>query len=129
MPLLYQPKPASIVVCDFRGFIVPEMVKVRPVVVLAKHKHNAQLVTVIPLSTTAPAIVQAHHHELCACPLPDQPPYTRVWAKCDMIYTVALGRLDRYRFRTADGRQYAVPSVSQADFEGIKAAVRVALAM
>lgn len=49
MPLNYQPKPRSILYCDFRGFEVPEMVKRRPVIVLASHKTNSKLVAVVPL--------------------------------------------------------------------------------
>lgn len=54
MALKFQPKEKTVVMCDFSGFKEPEMVKVRPVVVLAKHKHNARLVTIVPLSTTEP---------------------------------------------------------------------------
>lgn len=54
MALKYQPKEKSVVMCDFSGFLAPEMVKVRPVIVVAKHKKNAQLVTVVPLSSTQP---------------------------------------------------------------------------
>lgn len=115
--------------CDFRGFVIPEMVKTRPVVVLAKHKHNNKLLTIVPLSTTAPAHVAAHHHELCECPLPDEPAYTRVWAKCDMVYTVSLDRLDRYKMRTQGGRQYVIPTVTAGDFEEIRRAVVAALAL
>jgi len=127
MPLLYQPKPGSVVMCDFHGFTAPEMVKTRPVVILAKHKHNNQLVTVVPLSTTAPHTVEDHHHELSTNPLPDEPDYVQVYAKCDMIYTVALARLDRYKIRTRKGREYVIPVLSAPDFAGVQQAVASAL--
>ncbi|WP_414861947.1 hypothetical protein [Pseudomonas sp. IT-P176] len=38
MPLQYQPKEGSVLICDFRGYEVPEMIKVRPVVVIRKHR-------------------------------------------------------------------------------------------
>ncbi|MFK5246002.1 type II toxin-antitoxin system PemK/MazF family toxin [Glaesserella parasuis] len=38
MALKYQPKEKAVVMCDFSGFIAPEMVKTRPVVVISKHK-------------------------------------------------------------------------------------------
>lgn len=123
MPLLYQPKPRSVVMCDFVGFIVPEMIKVRPVVVLARHKHNRQLVTVVPLSTTEPNQLADHHHELSVNPLPDKP-HVSCWAKCDMVATVALARLDRYKLGP---RQFVVPEVSFADFAAIRAGVAAAL--
>jgi uncharacterized protein YifN (PemK superfamily) len=123
MPLHFQPKPRSVVMCDFVGFIAPEMVKVRPVVILARHKHNRNLVTVVPLSTTEPTKIEDHHHELSTNPLPDKP-HTSCWAKCDMVATVSLVRLDRYHI----GRnQYVVPEVNDIDFVAIKEGVASAL--
>jgi uncharacterized protein YifN (PemK superfamily) len=57
MPLRYQPQEGSVLICDFRGYEVPEMIEVRPVVVIRKHRTNSLLVTVVPLSTTAPDCV------------------------------------------------------------------------
>lgn len=127
MPLLYQPKPGSVVICDFQGFVQPEMVKTRPVIVVQKHKHNKQLVTIVPLSTTAPHQVEQHHHELSCNPLPDKPDHTRVWAKCDMVYTVSLARLDRYKCRTSEGRQYVVPTIDPKDYAYVLDALRASL--
>jgi len=123
MPLPFQPKALSVVMCDFSGFVVPEMVKIRPVVVLAKNNQNHKLVTVVPLSTTRPKTISAYHHELSANPLPDKP-HTTCWAKCDMLYTVSINRLDRYRLSVG---RFVIPVVSPADFEAIKAGVAVAL--
>jgi uncharacterized protein YifN (PemK superfamily) len=123
MPLLYQPKPRMVVMCDFIGFIIPEMVKVRPVVVLSRHKRNRQLVTVVPLSTTAPDRLEAEHHALSTNPLPDKT-YVQCWAKCDMVATVSLARLDRYK---AGKSLYVTPEISIADYDKIRAAVASAL--
>lgn len=114
--------------CDFRGFEVPEMVKVRPVVVLRKHKHNRQLVTVVPLSTTAPEILEDHHVELPA-QLPGAS--TVCWAKCDMIYTVSLARLDRCKVKSrhGGGRQYVTFSLKPDQFEAVRTAVVKALGL
>ena len=122
-PIKFQPRAGDVVMCDFTGFVEPEMVKTRPVVVIAQHKRNKKLVTVVPLSTTKPAQLENYHHEMSTNPLPDKP-HTSCWAKCDMIYTVALARLDRYR---VGGNQYIVPKVSKADFKEIRAAVAAAL--
>ncbi|WP_367003019.1 type II toxin-antitoxin system PemK/MazF family toxin [Escherichia coli] len=54
MVLKYQPSVRSVLMCDFRGMVVPEIVKVRPVVVVSRNRHNNQLVTVVPISTTEP---------------------------------------------------------------------------
>ena len=123
MPLLFQPKAQSVIMCDFGGFLVPEMIKVRPVVVISKHKHNKKLVTVIPLSTTKPTTMYGYHHELILNPLPDKPK-VQCWAKCDMIYTVSLARLDRYK---TVQKQYVVPELSDADFAAIQNCVAFAL--
>ena len=109
--------------CDFVGYVVPEMVKVRPVVVLARNRKNRQLVTVVPLSTTAPTVLEDHHHELTANPLPGKAG-VRCWAKCDMVATVSRSRLDRVK---GPKRQYVVPALSAADFEAIRRAVAAGL--
>ena len=111
--------------CDFTGYVVPEMVKVRPVVVVARNRKNHQLVTVVPLSTTAPAKMEDHHHELSANPLPGRERIT-CWAKCDMIATVSLARLDRYK---VGRRDYVAPSLPDTDFEAIKQAIVNALGL
>jgi len=121
--LRFQPRPRAVVMCDFSGFIVPEMVKIRPVVVLARNKENHQLVTVVPLSTTRPHKLSIHHHELSTNPLPDKP-HTPCWAKCDMVSTVSVMRLDRYRLGV---NHFVVPEVSPEDFKNIRAGVASAL--
>ena len=91
MPLLYQPKEGSVLICDFRGYEVPEMVKIRPVVVIRKHRTNKQLVTVIALSTAEPRSMLGHHLELQSHL---QGANTVCWAKCDMVSTVSPARCD-----------------------------------
>jgi len=109
--------------CDYRGFVVPEMVKVRPVVVIARNRKNRKLVTVAPLSKTSPDALEHRYHALTRNPLPGREAIS-CWAKCDMVTTVSLGRLDRYKI----GRDhYAVPTLPAADFEAIRRAVANAL--
>lgn len=90
----FQPSPGTILHCDFRGYIAPEIVKPRQVVVLWKHKSNAKLVYVVPLSTTPPHDPSVAL-ELPAVPLPrpGQDKNTKIWVKCDLIYTVSTDRL------------------------------------
>lgn len=109
--------------CDFQGYIAPEMIKRRPVVVLARNRRNRQLVTVVPLSTTAPDPMEPWHHRLVESPLPNAPGVL-CWAKCDMVATVALARLDRCKV----GRgAYVVPKLPEADVAAIRVAVAIAL--
>ncbi|MCL8302195.1 type II toxin-antitoxin system PemK/MazF family toxin [Pseudomonas mosselii] len=104
------------------------MIKVRPVVILRSHRHNSQLVTVVPLSTTAPEILEDHHIEL---PSQLDGGGNVCWAKCDMVYTVSLGRLDRCRVRSrhGGGRQYVVFKLEDSQFSSVQKAVSKALGL
>ena len=127
MPLLYQPKEGSVLICDFRGYEVPEMIKIRPVVVIRKHRTNNLLVTVVPLSTTAPDHMLEHHLEL---PNHLQVASPTCWAKCDMVATVSLSRLDRIKSRDRRGkRTYVISQLETDEFFAIKVAVRKALGL
>ncbi|POA22051.1 hypothetical protein C1886_02500 [Pseudomonas sp. FW300-N1A1] len=127
MPLQYQPKEGSVLICDFRGYEVPEMVKVRPVVVIRKHRSNRLLVTVVPLSTTAPDCVLEHHLELSSHLQGASP---TCWAKCDMVATVSLSRLDRIKSRDRQGKRvYVISQLETDEFYAIKVAVRRALGL
>lgn len=123
MTLKFQPKARSVVICDFRGYEPPEMIKKRPVIVIAKHRHNSQLVSVVPLSTTKPIIYADYHHEMSVNPLPDKL-HISCWAKCDMVATVSLHRLDRYKARNGER---CTPLISAQDHIAIKKAIAKAL--
>ncbi|HFV9228852.1 MULTISPECIES: type II toxin-antitoxin system PemK/MazF family toxin [Enterobacter] len=122
MGLKFQPQVRSVLMCDFRGLVVPEIVKIRPVVVVARNRYNNQLVTVVPISTTAPALARECHHELSVNPIPGNEHIT-CWVKCDMVMTVALTRLDRIKTRTWEGRNYVVPQITTEEFERVKCAI------
>ncbi|WLI15674.1 type II toxin-antitoxin system PemK/MazF family toxin [Pseudomonas sp. FP603] len=103
------------------------MIKVRPVVVIRKHRTNSLLVTVVPLSTTAPDCVLDHHLKL-ASHLHGASPIC--WAKCDMVATVSLSRLDRIKSRDRQGKRiYLISQLAIDEFFAIKAAVRSALGL
>lgn len=126
MPLSkFTPKTGALLICDFeRGFVPPEMVKRRPVVVISgADSHWRRLCTVIPLSTTEPDPVQRWHYELSRCPLPDASEFTRVWAKCDMITTVSFDRLDKPYRKTRTSRDYMTIRLPEEDIQGIRAAL------
>lgn len=125
MSLAFQPKPRTVVYCDFAGYIEPEIVKRRPVVVLAVHKRNSKLVAVVPLSTTKPDLVEAYHHRLLQNPLPGKQAGD-VWAKCDMVAVVSIERLELVRTGRClpDGRrEYLLPKVGRDQFEAIRKGV------
>lgn len=126
----FQPAPGTILNCDFTGFVPPEMVKPRQVVVLWKHKSNAKLVYIVPLSTTEPmdAALAVRLPKL-PIPRPGQDPATPVWVKCDMVYTLSTDRLS-LPVNRASRRAAASPiniNVSTPELMAIKACVAKAL--
>lgn len=130
MPLTsFYPKTGHVLICDFdRGFIQPEMVKRRPVVVISRPEtHARKLCTVVPFSTTAPDPVLPWHVAIKNNPLPDTLSYTSVWAKCDMIYTVSFERLDKPHRKTRNGREYLSLRLGADDLSDVLDGVRAYL--
>lgn len=107
--LKFQPKPGSVIYCDYSGFVSPEMVKKRPVIVVSKHKHNSKLLTIVPISSTEPTPMHDYHLEMdeifCTIHLAGK----KSWVKCDMINVVSLDRLNLVRDKKS-GLRHA-PSV------------------
>jgi uncharacterized protein YifN (PemK superfamily) len=131
VPLPFQPKARQIVFCDFRGYEVPEMVKRRPVVVLAPSPTNRQLVAVVPLSTTQAHRDTQHHVRLGEDILP-MAGGKAVWAKCDMIAVVSIARLDFIPLpghRPGAKRQYLRRRIEATRFDQIRIQVADALGL
>lgn len=129
MPINFHPRRGTVLYCDFVGLKPPEIVKCRPIVVLSgRHK---ELCTVVPLSGTEPDPIQSHHHLLDEHSLPKCLSGERIWAKCDLIMTVAFWRLDRARAgRDATGKRvYEAKLISSKDLEAIERGVIHALCM
>jgi uncharacterized protein YifN (PemK superfamily) len=62
--------------------------------------------------------MQAYHHKMNPSSLTPKQQGTDCWAKCDMIYTVALERLDRVRERESSGKLiYVTSKATAADIE------------
>jgi uncharacterized protein YifN (PemK superfamily) len=105
MGIPFIPRAGMVLMCDFAtGFIAPEMVKVRPVVVLSKRRWNRRTCIVIPCSS-----ITAFGALRVTVPLPRRKyAFLRQdsWAKCDCPYTVSLRRLRALR----DSRAYAMDS-------------------
>ena len=129
MPLLYYPSPGEIVVCRYDDQVIePEMRKTRPAVVVGPRlRGRGRLVTVVPLSTTEPDSVQDYHCRI-ALPRPLPKPFETpvMWAKCDLVSSVSLDRLDRFRQpRERDGgpRRWMSGRVSPDQLRDVKRAV------
>ena len=100
MSISFHPKPGIILMCDFsEGFKPPELVKRRPVLVVASSRERSGLVTVVGISTVCPEPVRAYHYLLPKASMPRQKQFQEKesWVKADMIYTVGFHRLDLIR--------------------------------
>ncbi|MEN9855003.1 MAG: hypothetical protein RLZZ157_129 [Pseudomonadota bacterium] len=129
MPLNYHPRLGEILLCNYEsGFVAPEMTKIRPVVVVSPRlRRRDALVAVVPLSTTPPNPVESHHFEIVlGVPLPRPFNSLQMWAKCDMLATVARSRLDRFKVPRKQGstsRQYVSGQLEQVQLIGIRKAI------
>ena len=122
-----------VLVCDFNtGFIAPEMIKKRPVVVVSpRPRRSNQLCTVVPLSTTRPNPIEPHHHRMDPSSLPGKFAAKETWAKCDMLATVSLDRLDRVLIGKDENgkRLYVAQLIVIEDLLSIQRGVLAALGM
>ena len=133
MALNYHPETGTIVICDFHGYVAPEMVKRRPAIVVSpRFRNRAGLCTIVPLSTTAPTTVMSYHHKLHMVerlPPPYNSPYH--WVKADMFSTVALTRLSfPHSGKDINGkRNYVVQIVDDIDLRDIRACMLHAIGL
>lgn len=100
MGLLYYPRPGEILICRYDEVVIePEMRKARPALVVGPRlRRRGRLVTIVPLSTTDPEPPEAYHCRIALAeplPLPFDSPV--MWAKCDLLSSVSLDRLDRFK--------------------------------
>jgi uncharacterized protein YifN (PemK superfamily) len=119
MTIQIHPETGTIVICDFSGFVAPEMTKRRPAIVISPRLRNrSSLCTVVPLSTTTPTHVMPYHHRLVVEPVLPKPYDEKAhWVKADMLYTVSFERL-YLPFSGKDGsgkRIYDVRVIDKAD--------------
>ena len=96
--LKFQPYEGQLLACHFGlGFQRPEIVKTRPVIVISPPpRFNSGLCSVVPISSSAPRNPQPYHYRLPDDVIPGGR-YPESWAKCDLVQTVGLHRLDRFK--------------------------------
>ena len=100
MGLRSHPEPGTVVTVDYdRGFVPPEMTKLRLAVVLTPDiKVRHKLVTVVPLSTTPPERRMPYHARI---DIPFKLPKTwnarERWIKGDMVNAVGFHRVNLLR--------------------------------
>jgi uncharacterized protein YifN (PemK superfamily) len=124
--ITFHPKKGTILCCDFsKGFEPPEMVKIRPVIVITPQLPGRPgLCTVVPISSVEPNPMQLYHHKVDPASLTPKLQATECWAKCDMLYTVGLHRLDRFREKEQGGKRiYVTGTATDADIQAIEVAI------
>lgn len=130
MAIQYAPDVGTLLLCDFRGTMPPEMNKKRPVIILASISYR--LCVVVPLSTTEPTPKRSCH---CAVYTPDPlpAPYNSEshWAKCDMLCTVSYDRLSLpHRGKDNNGKRiYEIKKVSADDLNEVRKCVATVLSL
>lgn len=125
MALPYIPKQGEVLICDFDDIALGgEMIKRRPVVVLTKHERNKHgLCTIVPFSTTPPDPPRAWHHEMPHLRIKGWKYNGTIWAKCDMLSTVSLLRLNKPYTMTRHGRNHVAIQLDHRDMTAITAGV------
>lgn len=95
MAIYFQPQCGAILICDFHGYIDPEINKKRPVIVISPQMSDRpRICTIVPCSTTEPYPQKKYHYKLMMNP-PLPPPYDSSfqWIKGDLVYSVSYDRL------------------------------------
>ena len=125
MPIQHHPEIGTIVICDFHGYVQPEMVKRRPAVVVSpRFRNRGGLCTIVPLSTTPPLPIMPYHYKLhLEDPLPAPYNASYHWVKADMQATVSFERLylpHSGKDKTGK-RQYVIRVIDEIDLRNIRA--------
>lgn len=128
MSILYHPRPGEIFICSYpQDMRKPEMVKVRPVVVISPRiKYRNNLSTVVPLSASEPRRKMPYHYELnLDNPLPERWNKNPCWAICDHSMAVGSDRLDLIRLGKdhTGKRRYYQHKIGAEDLHNIRLSV------
>jgi len=87
MPISFLPPLGTVLLCDYTtGFLPPEMVKTRPVVVVSPRSRRQAIPAtqlIVPFSTKAPQMQEAFHVEIPAGAYPFLKGGVSSWVKCD----------------------------------------------
>ena len=134
MALMYYPRDAEVLECDFKGFIIPEMVKTRPVIIIGPRlRHRGDLVTIVPLSTSPIDTPEKWQVKVTFTKKPP-PPFDadEAWAICDLVCSVSRQRLDRFRPprpRYGQRQKWYSAAIAKDDLEKVRHGVLCGLGM
>ena len=97
------------------------MTKVRPVMVISPRlPYRSEIVTIVPISTTAPKHALPFVVRLSRNYRPDEDPSMPTWAKCDMLMNIGTRRLTAFK---VGRRKYAYPTASPEDLKAVREGV------
>ncbi|KQT52033.1 hypothetical protein ASG43_20275 [Aureimonas sp. Leaf454] len=121
MPINFHPHSGTVLVCDFHGFVEPEICKVRPVVVITPRlPHRSGLVTIVPISLTAPRHGEPYVVRLSKNYHPSEEDDLPCWAKCDLVANVGTHRLNGFK---VGRRLWETPDMTDDDLKRVRAGV------
>lgn len=127
MSLNFYPRAGQVLVCNFTGFIVPEMVKPRPVVVVSPRLPNrAEIVAIVPISLTEPLRPTQYKVRLSKNYHPEESDDLPCWAACDMVMNLGLYRLNGFK---VGRRKWAYPQMTGDDLAVVRQGVLVGLGL
>lgn len=116
-PIPHVPGPGRVVMCDFTFLAKPEMQKQRRAIVVSKRFSSIKgRCKVVPVSKDPSNGGHPLHHEFAPGAYPFFHQTEPVWAVCDHVYTVGLGRL----WQVNVNRKPQLPPISDADLEAIR---------
>lgn len=127
MGLKFYPRAGQVLVCDFSDFQPPEMVKIRPVVVVSPRlPYRSEIVAVVPISTSPPAHDFPFVVRLAKNYHPSELDDLPCWAKCDMLMNIGLWRLNGFKIGR---RKWATPQMTGDDLSAVRQGVLVGLGL
>jgi len=127
MALSFFPRAGQVLMCEFNGFVAPEMVKVRPVIVVSPRlPYRSEIVAIVPISLTAPKHDLPFCFRLSKNYHPQEPDDLPCWAKADMIMNLGAYRLNGFK---VGRRKWDYPQVSGEDLAGVRHAILCGLGL
>ena len=113
--------------CDFSGFTPPEINKTRPVIVISpKLPYRSEIVTIVPISLTAPHHQLPYVVKLSKNYHPLEPDDLSCWAKCDMLMNIGHFRLTGFK---VGRRKWDYPQLTGDDLKHVRTGVLSALGL
>lgn len=127
MALNFYPKAGQIFVGNFSDLKIPEMTKIRPVIVVSPRlPYRSELAAVVPISLTPPKHELPFCYRLSKNYHPDEADDLPCWAKADMVMNIATRRLSAFK---VGRRLYAYPTLTPEDLAAVRHAVLCGLGL